>query len=239
MSFTEPEEEENSLFREPPYVDEATRRKRLVPAVLLATPMIIAFVLTFFAGDGMNAWAISGPRLAQGQFETIALHMFAHGGIAHIVFNSMALFAFAPAVMERLGPLHFKSLSAFLALFFGCGLAGMALWLAINPNSEIPMLGASGAIFGLLGFVLRKPDPFGPIIPIVSREMRAALIEWVKLHLPLVAIFIVPVLLGSEFFGLAWEAHLGGFVAGLLLCGPILKWSDNGPDWIPIEEEVV
>ncbi|MEL7190530.1 MAG: rhomboid family intramembrane serine protease, partial [Pseudomonadota bacterium] len=104
-------------------------------------------------------------------------------------------------------------------------------------SSDIPMLGASGAIFGLLGFVLRKPDPFGLAIPLLSPQMAKAFIDWIKLHLPLLALFAIPMIFGSGYFGLAWEAHLGGFVAGLLLCRPILAWCSDGPDWILIDDE--
>ncbi|MEM7781222.1 MAG: rhomboid family intramembrane serine protease [Pseudomonadota bacterium] len=219
------------------YVDEKTRRGRLMPALILSIPMIIAFAAMLYFKGSMNSWAVSGPRLANGDYELILLHMFAHGGIAHIAFNTMALFVFGPAVMERLGPFDARSLSGFVVLFVACGIAGFGFWFALNPTSEIPMLGASGAVFGLLGFVMRKPDPAGPVIPLFSRAMGQAFIEWIKLHIPLIALFAIPMLLGSGFFGLAWEAHLGGFLCGLLLCGPILKWCDRGPDWMPYERE--
>ncbi len=235
MSYATPEPEDDSLYKEEAYVDEATKRRRLVPSLILALPMVAAFALMLIGQGSMNAWAVSGPRLADGHYELLLLHMFAHGSIMHIAFNMMALLAFGPAVMERLGPLDLRSLAAFMLLFLGCGLAGVIFWLAINPASEIPMLGASGAIFGLLGFLMRKPDPWEPAIPLFSPAMARAFIEWIKLHIPLVAIFVIPMLLGAGFFGLAWEAHLGGFIAGMLLCSPILQWSDGGPDWVPVD----
>ena len=154
----------------------------------------------------------------------------------HIGFNMMALLAIGPAVMERLGPLGGRSLTGFLALFFGCGLAGMAFWLGLNPSSDIPMLGASGAIFGLLGAILRQPDPQLPPVPLVSKAMGKAVIAFVRLHIPLLVIFAIPLLFGSGFFGLAWEAHLGGFIAGILLAGPITSWCGNRPDWYPVDD---
>ncbi|MEL7189503.1 MAG: rhomboid family intramembrane serine protease, partial [Pseudomonadota bacterium] len=140
MSYTKPdfeeEEEVERLIPKPTYVDEATRRRRLVPPLFLAVPMAVAFAAMLFTRGGMNDWAVSGPRLANGAYELILLHMFAHGGIAHIAFNTMALFAFGPAVMERLGPLKPRTMSAFVLLFLGCGLCGAGLWLAINPSSD-------------------------------------------------------------------------------------------------------
>ena len=209
------------------------RRQALVPSLALAVPMILAYLAFFSSPVGMNAWAVSGPRLEQGEYQTILLHMFAHGGLMHIGFNMMALLAIGPAVMERLGPLSLRTFAGFIALFLLTGLAGMATWLAINPDSEIPMLGASGAIFGLLGAILRQPDPRAPPIPLFSRGMGDAFLTFGKLHLPLIALFAIPMLLGSDFFGLAWESHLGGFVAGILLGGVISRLCGDSGDRVP------
>lgn len=230
------ESEGHTLFEEQVYVDEATRKRRLVPAMILLIPMLFAFIFMTFARGSMIDWAISGPLLARGRFELFILHMFAHGGIAHIAFNGMALVALGPLVMERLGPLEPRTIAGFLVLFFLSGLGGAGFWLAINPSSEIPMLGASGAIFGLLGFIVRKPASYGPVIPLASMQLGRALLHFVQLHLPLIALFLIPMLFGSGFLSLAWEAHLGGFIAGLLLCDPLLRWCDDGPDWVPMEE---
>lgn len=235
MRVVDPEPEGDPLSREPAHAEEAARRQLLIPSLILAIPMIAAFLALAWTQGGMGEWAVSGPRLAEGRYHLIATHMFAHAGLMHIGFNLVALFALGPAVAERLGPMTRRSAAAFFALFFGCGIAGMALWLALNPASEIPMLGASGAIFGLLGFLMRQPDPHGKPISLASPAMARAFAEWIKLHLPLVALFAIPVLLGSDFFGLAWEAHLGGFVAGLLLCGPIRAWAGNRRAPIPLD----
>lgn len=229
MSYSDPKSaDDGAIFAEPAHLDEATRRRRLVPVLALAVPMIAAYLAFFLSPEGMNAWAVSGPRLAQGEYQTILLHMFAHGGLMHIGFNMMALFAIGPAVMERLGSLSLRTVAGLLALFFLTGLAGMGAWLAINPQSPIPMLGASGAIFGLLGAILRQPDPLASPIPLFSRAMGNAFLTFGKLHLPLIALFAIPLLFGSGFFGLAWEAHLGGFVAGILLGGGISRWCGDG-----------
>ncbi|RNJ62258.1 MAG: rhomboid family intramembrane serine protease [Porphyrobacter sp. IPPAS B-1204] len=239
MSFLqrgEPEPQAEDLFHPETYVDAAIRRQRRIPAMVLAVPMVIAFVWLMWTEGSMIGWAVSVPRLGEGQFALIVLHMFAHGGLMHIAFNLVALAALGPAVMERLGPLGLRSFAAFMVQFFGSGLGGVAVWLAINPTSEVPMLGASGAIFGLLGYLMRQPDPQDQPVPLIGPQLGRAFVEWVKLHLPLLAIFIIPVLLGGSNFGLAWEAHLGGFLAGMLLCRPIWAWSGGRPDWVPDEE---
>ena len=236
MSFirrNEPEQSADLLFQPETYVDAAVQRNRRIPGMVLAAPMVIAFLWLLWEQGSMIAWAVSGPQLAAGKFELIVLHMFAHGGLMHIVFNLSALAALGPAVMERLGPLAARSFAAFLLLFFGSGLGSLAAWLALNPASDVPMLGASGAIFGLLGFLMRQPDPHGQPVPLFSAQLGRAFVEWVKLHVPLIALFAIPMIFGGGSFGLAWEAHLGGFLAGLVLCAPIHRWSGGAPDWVP------
>ncbi len=241
MSFLqrdEPEPPDNLLFQPETYVDATIERQRRLPAWFLAVPMVLAFVSLLAIRGDMVSWAISMPRLEQGQWELVLLHMFAHGGLVHIFYNISGLLALGPPVMERLGPFGERSFAAFMLLFFGSGLAAMALWLALNPASDIPMLGASGAIFGLLGFLLRLPDPHSDPVPLGYRQMRQAITEWTKMHLPLIALFLIPVILGGKHFGLAWEGHLGGFVTGMLLCKPLWQWCGGRPDWVPDEDPV-
>ncbi|MBA4045538.1 MAG: hypothetical protein C0471_14120 [Erythrobacter sp.] len=242
MSFLQrkdPEQPAEPLFQPETYVDREIERHRRIPTFVLAVPMVAAFVWLLWDQGSMIGWAVSGPRLAAGRFELIVLHMFAHGGLMHIGFNLSALAALGPAVMERLGPFGPRSFAAFMALFLASGLGGMAAWLALNPTSTVPMLGASGAIFGLLGFLMRQPDPQEMPVQLLSPQLGKAFVEWFKLHIPLVALFAIPVLLGGSNFGLAWESHLGGFLTGLLLCKPIWAWSGGRPDWVPAENEPV
>ena len=240
MSFLqrqEPEQPPEPLFQPETYVDRVIERQRRIPGLVLAVPMVIAFGWLLWDQGSMIGWAVSGPRLAEGRFELIVLHMFAHGGLMHIIFNLSALAALGPAVMERLGPFCLRSFAAFMALFLASGLGGMVFWLALNPASTVPMLGASGAIFGLLGFLMRQPDPHGVPVPLLSPQLGKAFVEWFKLHIPLVALFAIPLLLGGSNFGLAWESHLGGFLVGLLLCKPVWAWSGGRPDWVPADND--
>lgn len=240
MSFlqrNEPDQSAETLFQPETYVDPAIRMQRRIPGIVLAVPMGIAFIWMLWDRGSMIGWAVSGPRLAEGRFELIVLHIFAHGGLLHIIFNLSALAVLGPAVMERLGPLSPRSFTAFIALFLVSGLGGMAVWLMLNPASTVPMLGASGAIFGLLGFLMRHPDPQGVPAPLLSPQLGRAFFEWFKLHIPLLALFALPVLLGGAHFGLAWESHLGGFLAGMVLCKVIWAWSGGRPDWVPDDSE--
>src|SRR4030095_15839380 len=126
-----------------------------IPGAMLAAGMGLAWLLHIGSG-GMAAWGVSGTVLAQGRLETIALHMFAHGGLLHILMNGSALVAISGPLIARLGNVP-ESWLRYSALFVLSGLAGMAVFLLIHPKGNVPMLGASGAIYGLLGLLLRLP----------------------------------------------------------------------------------
>jgi rhomboid protease GluP len=147
-----------------------------------------------------------------------------HAGIAHLIFNMIALAQMGPIVALRFGR-DGRALATYLAFYLLCGLIGDAVYLAIHPTSAVPMIGASGAIFGLWGAMARL-GPNGSLVPIfsrqVGRETRSAIVS----NLVIMAIVLLPALLSGQFGmgGIAWEAHLGGYLAGLLLIGlPVFR----------------
>lgn len=168
--------------------------------------------------NGMRAWAISAAALAQGHFETLFLHMFAHAGAVHLFFNMAVLWQIGPTLTARLGGFPINCIR-FLALFIGSGLAGAALFLALHPTGTTPMLGASGAIFGVVGLYIRTSPQVG-----VIRSITSSRIETIATALILQNVMLMVYLASLTWtigagIGLAWEAHLGGFLFGLLV-GP-------------------
>ncbi|MDO7842780.1 rhomboid family intramembrane serine protease [Sphingomonas immobilis] len=196
-------------------------RSAKAPGWLLAAPMIAAFLYYFvrYPEYGMYDWGVSGQALAEGRWWTLLIHMFAHGGILHIAMNMAVLIGLSPILVLRLGRAP-TSWVRYFGLFFVSGLAGAAVYLAINPHGAVPMLGASGAIYGLVGALLRV-SPDGPgLMPLWSREMALAVRRFVTDNLLLIVIFTVPAFLSGSGGGLAWEAHVGGFAFGLI-AGPL------------------
>jgi membrane associated rhomboid family serine protease len=191
-----------------------------LPSGLLAIGMWIAWIFHLPLG-GMTEWAVSATVLKAGHVETIALHMLAHGGLAHILMNSIVLVQLGGPLVVRLGPPPQSWLRFAIAFILG-GLSGMIVYLAIHPTSTTPMLGASGAIYGLLGLLIRSPTSDAPLMPIRSPEMRAEFVAFAKDNLLLILLLTVPALLAGRSGGVAWEAHLGGFLFGLLAAPKLL-----------------
>jgi membrane associated rhomboid family serine protease len=144
-------------------------------------------------------------------------YMALHGDWAHVTINCLWLLAFGPIVVRRFGtPL-------FLLFSLLCGVAAALTHLALNWGGIDPVVGASGAISGLMAAGLRLlPGRFpwaipGGLAPIFSRQILTFSIAWAVLN-------VVVGLIGGGFLGsegaIAWQAHLGGYLAGLLLAGP-------------------
>ena len=188
-----------------------------VPTVLLGAICIFVSVWTLFNGT-TNDWGVSGLAISQGRFGTIFLHMFAHAGLMHLVMNMSALVAIGGALVARLGSPP-SSWLRFLALFLLSGLSGAALYLALHPAGTVPMVGASGALYGLVGLLIRAPADGGTLVSVRSSRIRRIGWDLIKQNAFLFALLALMSWSSGHAGGLAWEAHLGGFLFGLFV-GP-------------------
>jgi len=166
--------------------------------------LIIANVIVFFlqqTAPGVTGMLAFVPRYILLQPWTVLTYMFVHGGLTHILFNMLALYFFCPRVEERIGS------NRFIALYTLSGITGALMSLIFAPFS--PIVGASGAIFGvMLAFARFWPDAQIYIMGILPLQARAAVIL-------MAAISLWSGLQGSR-TGVADFAHLGGFVGGWL-----------------------
>ncbi len=142
--------------------------------------------------------------------------MFLHGGFMHLLGNMLFLWVFGNNVEDAMGPLRF------LLFFLLCGLAAAAAQALPNPGSEIPMIGASGALSGVLGayFLLYPRAEILVLIPLGLQVIRIPAALMLGLWL---LIQVLSALGGAaDAAGVAWLAHIGGFLAGLALV-PLFK----------------
>ncbi len=145
-------------------------------------------------------------------YATVFTSMFVHGGLFHLGGNMLYLWIFGDNVEDRIGRLKF------LVFYLLSGLAAAAAQIWTDPVSKIPMVGASGAISGVLGAYLFL-FPHARVLTFIPLGFFYRLVE-----IPAVIVLgfwiIVQVLngvgtLGVQVGGVAWFAHIGGFVAGL------------------------
>lgn len=180
------------------------------PAYVLVPIFVGVFVAEQFTG-GPVEWGLSAEALRAGRWPLIGAHMVAHGSLTHLWMNSAALLSTTSPLMLRLGPAR-RAWPRYLLLFGLSGLAGAALFLAVN-HSGVPMVGASGAICGLWG-ALARLGPDGEVMPWRSRQVLMNLRNFAVMN---VILFALLFFLTAGRGGLAWEAHLGGFLVGLFL----------------------
>ena len=147
---------------------------------------------------------------------TLLTSMFLHGGFMHLAGNMLYLWIFGDNIEDILGK------PVFLLFYFICGIVAALSQALPDPSSQIPMIGASGAISGVLGaYVVFFPKekikvaiPFGFFLQVLRLPAYVVLIFW----------FILQLINGANAGsggGIAFGAHIGGFVAGLVLA-PIL-----------------
>ncbi len=192
--------------------------RRIVPLVTYA--LIVLNLLFFFVemsgGEAfITKWAFVPARFLAdpvGGFLTLFTSMFMHGGWLHLGGNMLYLWIFGDNVEDRFG--HLK----FTIFYFVCGLAATFAQLAFSTGSNIPNLGASGAIAGVLGsYILLFPK--GRVRVLLGRQvtqMSALIVIGLWFVLQLFS-SIGSIASTADTGGVAYMAHIGGFVAGLLL----------------------
>jgi membrane associated rhomboid family serine protease len=160
---------------------------------------------------------------------TIFTSLFIHGGLLHLAGNMLYLWIFGDNVEALMGPLRF------LVFYIACGTAAAFSQIILSPDSTVPMVGASGAISGVLGaYLVRFPGAkisvffiFFFIIRIIKIPALIVLGFW----------FIMQIASGfgslgsGQAGGVAWFAHVGGFLAGMGLISFFEKRGRSSYGW--------
>ncbi|MFF7388784.1 rhomboid family intramembrane serine protease [Streptomyces scabiei] len=179
-----------------------TADPRLVTKILIGANLLF-FLVQEAVGDSFQerfalvgrAWGSdfdSIQGVAEGQWYRLVTSMFLHGGLMHIAFNMLSLWWIGGPLEAALGR------ARYLMLYFASGLAGSALtYLLAAPNQTT--VGASGAIFGLFGataVLMRR----------LKYDMR-----------PVIILLVINLVITFGWSGIAWQAHVGGLVGGVLI----------------------
>ena len=160
------------------------------------------------------------PRLSEP--ETYLTSMFLHGGVMHLLGNMLFLWIFGDNLEEEMGHL------GFLGFYLAGGIAAAWLQVAADPRSEIPMVGASGAIAGVMGgYLLLFPRARVDVLLFFVIIIRIFPVPaWIMLGVWFGLQLIGGYSANSQTGGVAYWAHAGGFVAGFMLTLPL--WLRRG-----------
>ena len=164
----------------------------------------------------INQYALIPWEIVRGlDLYTLFTSMFLHGGLGHIISNMLFLNIFADNIEDKLGSIKF------LIFYLICGLGAYALQILVNPNTQIPNLGASGAIAGLMGsyLVFFPKNKIDVLFSTGYFSRRATVPAYSMLFYWFIAQTFSG--LGSlgyqDMGGVAFFAHIGGFVTGFVI----------------------
>jgi len=185
---------------------------------ILAPPAAAEQILNEYALDPvLYTGHVAGSGLAN--VLPLFTHMLLHANATHLAVNSVWLLAFGPIVARRFGG------AGFILFFVLCGIAGAAFFVALNWGADVGVIGASGAISGLMGAAirmmhLRQPHlnvATMPLLPIWSSQVLGFSAVWLAIN---VVTGLTGIGTGGQIEPVAWQDHMGGYIAGLLLAGP-------------------
>jgi membrane associated rhomboid family serine protease len=196
--------------------DNTARRTQPVVTYTLIALNVLVFLAELSGGDAfIQTWAFVPTRFLAnpgGDFVTIFTSMFMHGGWLHIGGNMLYLWIFGDNVEDRFGHVRY------LVFYLICGIVATFAQLAFSMGSAIPNLGASGAIAGVLGaYVLFFPHRRVTVVVGMGVSRMPALIViglWFVLQL---FSGIGSIADTADTGGVAYMAHIGGFIAGIIL----------------------
>ncbi len=197
-------------------------KERLFNAPLLALMLAASMpALYFFQERAHDYWlglAFVPIDLKNGHYGGLFTSILVHGGWVHVMMNAVAALTFgAPVARLFRGSL---GVVAFLALYSASGIVATLGYGLMHPGSSDPLVGASGAVFGLIGAASRLLGGRGRVLPLTDRSVITSAAVWMGINALVGLIGFAP---GAEDARIAWEAHAFGFVFGILAVGPMAR----------------
>jgi membrane associated rhomboid family serine protease len=197
------------------------------PVVALLAVILGAYAIQSFIGTDAvaNGLGFSPVSLTQGRIVPLFASLFLHGSWPHVLVNSAFILAFGTPVARRCG-LDPGGVLAFYGFYVVCGVLANLGYAAVHPESAMVVVGASGAASGLMAAGSRLMSRGPELAPLTSPPVLGMAGAWVAGNLILAfagrlgAAALAP---GSGGAPIAWEAHLAGYAAGLILFGPMLR----------------
>ncbi len=204
------------------------------PVLILVAALVGAHLARLAAGVDGGAWALGSRDLAAGRYGHLITHLFVHGGWAHLLTNAVFTLTFGAPVARYLGA-SVRGWIAFFEFFLVCGAIaalGNVGWAALEtlagqPPAPWGLIGASGAASGLFGAASRLMNPLGRLDGVLNRRVLGLSAVWIIANVALGVSGLTPFAAGAT---VAWQAHVVGLLAGLILIGPFARLADRPRD---------
>ena len=189
-------------------------------AVVAAILGSYAWQVAFGGGDAAaDVLGFAPADLDHGRWSGLITVMFVHGAWAHAIMNAVAALAFGPPVARLLGP-GLRGALAFFGFYLLCGVVSCLGYAALHLHDPQTVVGASGAVSGLMGAAARLLGGGDRLLPIRSRPVISLSLGWAAANAILAVFSVTPFMPGAR---IAWEAHIAGFVFGLFAIGPLAQ----------------
>ncbi len=199
------------------------------PSLVVIASILGAYAWQATLGGGEAVVPVLGfapADLDRGRWLGVVTVMFVHGGWPHALMNALGALAFGPPVARAAGP-GLKGAVLFFGFYLLCGVLSTLGYTALHLHDPTPVVGASGAISGLMGAAARlMAPPDRHPLPILSRPVISLGGSWVLVNVLMAVFGAAPFMAGAR---IAWEAHIAGFVAGVLLLGPMMRLAWGSP----------
>lgn len=196
------------------------------PAMLLVGLILGGYALQSLLPQDpvLTRYGFSPEGFAAGDRIQLVTALFLHGGWAHALMNAAGALAFGAPVARLFGE-RGAGVVAFFAFYLFCGVFSNWTYALIHPGQAVVLVGASGAVSGLMGAVSRLLAGRGRLGPFLSSPVIGMAAAWVIVNLLVALLGFAP---GVGETPIAWEAHLTGYAAGLLLVGPAARLVRRG-----------
>lgn len=194
-------------------------------AVLVAASMPALYVFQSRSADDWRGLAFAPIDLSDGRYSGLLTSMLVHGGWAHALMNAVAALTFG-APVARLFP-GVVGVCVFLALYIVSGVVAVLGYALVHPGDLTPVVGASGAVFGLIGAATRLLGGAGRVLPLMARPVIMTSMAWMAVNAVVGLIGFAP---GADGARIAWEAHAFGFLCGILAIGPLARLFARGDE---------
>ena len=190
------------------------------PALLLTAVIVGGYALQsrFDLQSVALSFAFSPAHLEDGQWNRLFTSLFLHGNWPHALMNAAFALAFGTPVARFLG-VRLAGAALFLLFFLACGVLSSLGYAALHAGEQSALVGASGAVSGLMGAAARLIAGRGLMGPILSRPVLGMGLAWLLVNL-LVGVIGSSMIPGAGGVAIAWEAHIAGFLAGVLILPP-------------------
>jgi hypothetical protein len=183
----------------------------VVNNLIIGACVLVYFIELAYGGGRQAFFYRYGLVPAHPSLPTLFSYMFLHGGFWHLLTNMWFLYIFGDNIEDRLGP------GRYLIFYIGCGLASGLAHLALNIGSPIPTVGASGAVAGVMGayLILFPHAKVLTLVPLIFIPFFFEIPAFFLLGFWFLMQLFNATMTGGGSGGVAWWAHVGGFLAGI------------------------